>query len=142
MTTLEVVTEFASIVDAPAANIWGVLAAWGCERLWMPHCTASALEGFGIGSIRHLTFTYRPGVSIRESLEAIDPVDLTIRFRVYISTATDALNFGNIKLEPLNDTQTRVTWKGESDQNHAGLKESLDELYEGLNKALSDKLKA
>ncbi|KAH7110268.1 hypothetical protein EDB81DRAFT_672160 [Dactylonectria macrodidyma] len=141
-TTPKVVTKYASLVEAPAANIWGIVTSWGSERLWMPGCTSSTLEGFGIGSVRDLAFSTRPGVTTRETLEAVNATEYTLRFRVYISTAGDALQFGNIKLEPLNDKQTRVIWTGESSLDDEDLKETLDNMYEGFNHAISDLLKA
>ncbi|KAH7022554.1 hypothetical protein EDB80DRAFT_806315 [Ilyonectria destructans] len=140
--TAKFVTEYASVVDAPAANVWGILASWGAEKLWMPNCTASALEGFGIGSVRDLDFTTRPGITTRETLEAINATDYTQRFRVEISTHKDALHYGNVRLEPMNGKQTRVIWSGESSLDDEGMKDSLDQLYEGFNNALSEVLKA
>ncbi|KAM5368687.1 hypothetical protein ACJZ2D_009353 [Fusarium nematophilum] len=141
MNAAKVVTEFASVVDAPAANIWGIVTSWGSERLWMPGCTSSTLEGFGIGSIREPAFSTRPGITAKETLERVNAADYTLRFRVNISSAKDALQFGNIKLEPLNDKQTRVIWKGESSLDDAGLKSTLDEMYKGFNDAISDLLR-
>ncbi|KAG7150746.1 hypothetical protein HYQ46_000307 [Verticillium longisporum] len=140
--TSKFVTRYASVVDVPVRNIWGLLASWGSERLWMPECTFSSLEGFGIGSIREHLFTNRPGMTIRETLVAIDIENYTIRFKVDISVIQDALQYGNIKLTPVSETQTEVVWWGESDLDDETLKESLDKLYESFNIAIAEKLKA
>ncbi|KAH6868920.1 hypothetical protein B0T10DRAFT_419129 [Thelonectria olida] len=141
MNTAKLVTEYASVVDAPAANIWAIVASWGCERVWMPNCTSSTLEGFGIGSVRDFAFSTRPGITTRETLEEINAADYPLRVRVDISTPKNAIQFGNIKLEPLNDKRTRVVWKGESSLDDAGLKGILDQMYEGFNNVISDFLK-
>ncbi|CRK17039.1 hypothetical protein BN1723_017508, partial [Verticillium longisporum] len=140
--TSKFVTRYASVVDVPVKNIWGLLASWGSEQLWMPDCTSSSLEGFGIGSIRELLFTTRPGITTRETLVAVDAENYTIRFQVDISVIKDALQYGNIKLTPVNETQTEVIWWGESDLDDETLKESLDKLYESFNIAIADNLKA
>ncbi|EXL91354.1 hypothetical protein NOF04DRAFT_17993 [Fusarium oxysporum II5] len=138
MNTTTVITEYASVVNAPATEVWGIVASWGCESLWMPNCTSSTLEGYGIGSVRNLAFTTRPGITTKETLEEVNAAEYTLRFRVDISTAKDATQFGNVKLEPLSDKQTRVVWKGESSLDDTGLKGTLDALYEGFNDAISN----
>jgi hypothetical protein len=140
MNTTKVITEYSSVVNAPATKVWGILASWGCESLWMPNCTSSSLQGFGIGSVRHLDFTTRPGITTKETLEEVNAAEYTLRFRVDISTVNDADQFGTVKLEPLSDKQNRVVWKGESSLEDPGLKDTLDALYEGFNNAISNLL--
>ncbi|KAL6402919.1 hypothetical protein AUP68_12247 [Ilyonectria robusta] len=47
-------------VHASIGQVWGILAAYGCESLWFPNVTKSTLEGFGVGSTRSLWFDNGP----------------------------------------------------------------------------------
>ncbi|KXH69016.1 hypothetical protein CSAL01_12179 [Colletotrichum salicis] len=63
--------EVVRVIDAPISDVWAIIAAFGSEKLWFPNVIQSSLEGFGIGSIRTLTFNN--GHVVHERLEIADP---------------------------------------------------------------------
>ncbi|KAJ4156194.1 hypothetical protein NW754_007818 [Fusarium falciforme] len=143
--TIREIAKHTKIIDIGITQVWGIVSAWGCESLWMPDCTSSALEGYGLGSIRVLTFSQFPGMIIRERLEAVDPGNYSLRFRVYRDDLKDMENYGNLKLEAVGPTQTSVQWMGESsledEEAFNAQRERVEDMYLGFTDSLYNLLK-
>ncbi|KAM0287774.1 hypothetical protein ACHAQH_000306 [Verticillium albo-atrum] len=142
---LKTITVQSKTINIPIARVWAIVAAWGCESLWMPDCTSSSLEGFGIGSVRVLEFGEFPGVGIRETLKAVDPSSHSLSFRIYRDDYPDMENHAELKLRAVSETETEVQWTGQSTMTGEDmiktLKARLDALYLGFTDSLYNHLK-
>lgn len=105
------VTKVTKDIHIPIDAVWSLVSAWGSEKLWFPNIQRTSKEGFGIGSIRTLTF--KPGEFIvSERLEIADPATHTIEYAL-IRNPNDAKAKkprGIIQLEDLKGGGTRFSW--------------------------------
>lgn len=112
MTKLMQVTK---TVNAPVGEVWAIISAWGSERLWFPGVSVSSVKGFGIGSVRTLTFA-NANMSVSERLESADPATHTISYSILQNDERMKNPSAQLSLEAIGGgEQTRFTWTGFSD---------------------------
>ncbi|KAK1657883.1 bet V I allergen [Colletotrichum godetiae] len=130
--------EVVRVIDAPISDVWAVIAAFGSEKLWFPNVIQSSLEGFGIGSIRTLTFNN--GHVVHERLEIADPETHTITYLILDGVPNTKSPRGTLKLTTISDIQTRFSWSGESEWTEPSFKPvlagMLDEMFNGCMDAI------
>lgn len=107
--------QVSKIVNAPVDEVWAIISAWGSERLWFPGVTVSSVKGFGIGSLRTLTFA-NANMSVSERLESADPATHTISYSILHKDDRTKNPRAKMSLEAIGGgDQTRFTWTGFSD---------------------------
>ncbi|KAF6843356.1 bet v i allergen [Colletotrichum musicola] len=143
MSNPEKTTEVVKVVDAPIAEVWAIISAFGSERLWFPGVVKSSLEGFGIGSVRTLTFDH--GTVVHERLEVADPETHTIRYLILDGVPNTTNPRGTLQLTAVGENMTQFSWSGASEWTDPAfqpvLADMLDKMFSGCIDALAAKLK-
>lgn len=130
-------TQVSRVISAEIGEVWGIVSAWGSERLWLPGTTKSTLEGFGVGAIRTITMANHSS-PLPERLEAIDATRHTMRYSVFNAELNTAM-FGNIKLNVVDERATQFIWVAET----GPLEDSTrDEVSKALEKTFNAALDA
>lgn len=138
-------------VHASIGQVWGIVAAYGCESLWFPNVTKSTLEGFGVGSTRSLWFDNGPkggeawdDKPVRELLVNADASIYYLRWQVFNDNMGDFQSFSSIKLRPIDDKTTEIDWSGETNfpdgPDRDNLKVFIEAMYTGAMEAVAKKL--
>ncbi|OBR13078.1 Bet V I allergen [Colletotrichum higginsianum IMI 349063] len=134
--------EIVKVIDVPVAEVWAIIAAFGSEKLWFPGVVQSSLEGFGIGSIRALTFD--TGTVVHEKLEIADPKTHTISYLIMDGVPNTTNPRGTLQLSAVGDNQTRFSWSGQSDWTEPSFKPilagTLEEMFTGCIDAIEKKI--
>ncbi|KAM0287775.1 hypothetical protein ACHAQH_000307 [Verticillium albo-atrum] len=139
--------------NAPVAQVWAIVAAYGSEALWMPNVRKVTLEGFGIGSTRSLHIQAGPeGEShwldepVREVLVEASGTDHTLRWQVFNDQFGKNESYSGVRLEAVGETQTKMVWYGDTDiadgSTRENLKVFLEDMYMGCMGAIAEKLGA
>lgn len=129
MTQLMRVTK---TVNAPVDEVWAIISAWGSERLWFPGVAKSSVKGFGIGSVRTLTFA-TANMSVSETLESANPVTHTISYSIHQNDDRMKNPRAELSLEAIGGgDQTRFTWTGFSDWVDPEYQPTLATMLEGM----------
>lgn len=119
----------------PVGRLWAVISAFGCEPIWLPGCTSSSVEGFGVGAIRTMTISNKPYSEAQERLEIVDPEQHLIRFEVVRDDLGDVRNWGIMFLTPVDEERTKLTWIAESTLADTKMVETLraelDSMFNG-----------
>ncbi|KAF6833261.1 bet v i allergen [Colletotrichum plurivorum] len=143
MSNPEKTTEVVKVVDAPIAEVWAIISAFGSERLWFPGVDNSSLEGFGIGSVRTLKFDH--GAVVRERLEVADPETHTIRYLLLDEIPNTTNPRGTLQLTAVGENKTQFSWTGASEWTEPTFKpvlaDMLDKMFSGCIDSLAAKLK-
>lgn len=129
------------IVNAPVDEVWAIISAWGSERLWFPGVTVSSVKGFGVGSLRTLTFA-NANMSVSEKLESADPATHTISYSILQNDDRMRNPRAELNLEAIGSgDQTRFTWTGFSDwvdpEYQPTIATMLENMYNGAIDAVS-----
>jgi hypothetical protein len=132
--------QHSSVVNAPADQIWAIIAAYGSESLWMPTCLTSSLEGFGIGSVRSLVLRPQPDVVVRERLLTVDPVKRTMRFDVQRDDLQGVRSLCDVSLEEVGEGGTRVTYATQTDLEDEELERMIAPGLEGMFRGMVDSI--
>lgn len=107
--------QVSKTINAPVEEVWAIISAWGSERLWFPGVSVSSVKGFGVGSVRTLTFG-DANMSVSERLDSADPATHTISYSILQTDDRMKNPRAEIRLEAMNGgEQTRFTWTGLSD---------------------------
>lgn len=129
MTQLMQVTK---TVNAPVDEVWAIISAWGSERLWFPGVAVSSVKGFGIGSVRTLTFA-TANMSVSERLESADPATHTLSYSILQNDDRMKNPSAQLSLEVLDDgKQTRFTWTGYSEWVDPEYRPTLTTMLEAM----------
>ncbi|KAF9878091.1 bet v i allergen [Colletotrichum karsti] len=135
--------EVVRTINAPISDIWALIAAFGSERLWFPGVIKSSLEGFGIGSVRTLTFDN--GTVVHERLEIADPETHTISYLILDGVPNTTNPRGTLRLTAIDETKTQFSWSGASDWTEPSFKPTLagilDTMFSGCLDSIEAKLK-
>lgn len=125
--------EVSKVIDAPIGEVWAIISAWGSERLWFPGVIKSSVEGFGIGSVRTLTFSDH-SFSVSERLEVADPSTHTISYLILRDDDKMKKSRGTLSLTEVDDdgAKTRFTWTGRSEWIAPELKPQLEDMLDGM----------
>jgi hypothetical protein len=103
-----VVGDVTRIVNVPIGRIWAVTSTFGPEAYYFPGVLKASLKGYGIGSIRHLTFA---DFEVEEILEKVDEATHTTQYRIldgHTLPYTDPV--GVVSLEELGPQKTKIHW--------------------------------
>ncbi|KAL6400031.1 putative polyketide cyclase dehydrase protein [Ilyonectria robusta] len=134
-----ILTEVSRVIPADVGDVWGIISAWGSERLWLPGVTKSTLEGFGVGAIRTITIA-NTSSPIPEKLEAIDAANHTIRYRIFNDDVNTPM-YGNVELNVVDEHNTQFIWVAETgpleDSKRDEMAEALEILYNASLDAIS-----
>ena len=136
--------ESAGYVEAPIDTLWSIVSNFGDIHHWHPDVVASELEsgtGTDPGSVRKLRL--RNGMTIREKLLAISPMDHYYKYSVVDSPLPIQDHESLVRFTPVDDNQTQVTWtagfsvtQGDSTALANGVKAGVLDLgIEGLRTA-------
>jgi mxaD protein len=107
--TIRVVEEIA----ANAADIWDYIGDFGGLARWNPFISDVKAEGAGVGATR--TVKGKAGGTTVEQLDALDPAELSIAYRV-VSTDPPQPVIGmpvTISLQEVAPGRTRISWVAE-----------------------------
>ncbi|KAF4775143.1 bet V I allergen [Colletotrichum scovillei] len=130
--------EVVRVIDAPIADIWAIIAAFGSEKLWFPNVIKSSLEGFGIGSVRTLTFNN--GHVVHERLEIADPETHTITYLILDGVPNTTNPRGTLQLTAISEDKTQFSWSGASEWTEPSfqpvLAGMLEEMFNGCMDAI------
>ena len=137
-------------IDAPIGEVWGLVAGFGAEKAWYPGAKSVSLEGFGLGSVRTFVYAYPGGknkgqeYTFSEELTDCDASKHSMTFQVRRPDYPDMTAFGTTVLESLGPNKTRFRWIAEGsplpDEYMAGLREDLNERFDGLIVAIASQL--
>jgi hypothetical protein len=99
-------------LDHPIETVWARIAAFGGLEHWADGVSACSVEGEGVGAIRTVL---REGRSVRERLEAIDPVGYRLRYKILPphSLPADEVH-GNIELCAPDEGSTEFMWHSDA----------------------------
>ena len=111
-------------VHASAAQVWALVGDFNHWERWLPMVSATRNAGDGISSEAPRTLVLKPGGSeIVESLDAIDPAAMTLKYRIR-KVDVDAFPVNTysatISVKPVGATESIVEWRGayfRADQN-------------------------
>jgi hypothetical protein len=108
-------------IAAPLAEVWGVIAAFGAVKSWMPDVATCALEGDGgAGSIRNVTLKGASGV-VCERLEEIRAADHTVVYSILTPARLPVEGFiGAISLTAQGERATRLAWRARTEKVTGG----------------------
>ncbi|KAL6915201.1 hypothetical protein ACHAP8_005752 [Fusarium lateritium] len=97
------------VIDAPPSEVWLFISAIGAERILIPGCTKSVLlEGQGKGALRRIYFG---DVSFDERILECDHASYKFKYEVIEPSASPARGvLGVVKLEPMGENQTIISW--------------------------------
>lgn len=135
------IMEVSKVIKAPIGEAWGIISAFGGEKLWFPGVVKSSLEGYGVGAVRSLTFANMPK-PVRERLESVDAANHTLRYRIFNEHLKSKSNYATITLEAVDKERTKFTWLGESDLLDPSQKGDLAKFLEGMYHANIDAIAA
>lgn len=135
MTKLMQVTK---IINAPVDEVWAIISAWGSERLWFPGVAVSSVKGFGIGSLRTLTFA-DANMSVSERLDSADPATHTLSYSILQDDDRMKNPRATLSLEAIGGgDQTQFTWTGFSDWVDPEYQPTLATMLEAMYNATID----
>jgi Polyketide cyclase / dehydrase and lipid transport len=104
---LEIV-RLADTIAAPIGEVWGVIAAFGALKAWIPGVASCSQEGDGVGAIRRIRSAF--GVA-DERLEASHAGEHRIVYRVLDPAPLPMKGIvGSMQLTALDPTSTRLDW--------------------------------
>ena len=69
-----------SDIQAPAAEVWGVIGDFNGLPLWSPAIKTSRMDGEGVGAVRHIDII--DGRRLSERLETYDPENMTFSYSI------------------------------------------------------------
>ncbi len=99
-------------LDHPIETIWARIAAFGGLEDWAEGVSACSVEGAGVGAVRTVV---RGGSSVRERLEAIDPIGHMLRYQILPPHRLPAeVVHGNVLLRALGDGRTELVWRSDA----------------------------
>jgi mxaD protein len=130
--TIRVIEE----IEANAADIWDYIGDFGGLARWNPFVSEVRAEGDGVGSIR--TVQGKAGGTTVEELEALDPTELSIAYRV-VSTDPPQPVTGMpvwISLQEIGPGRTKVTWVAEPPVDNPDLEKAVAEGFSARIDAL------
>lgn len=131
-------TQVTKIVNGPVDEVWAIISAWGSERLWFPGVAVSSLKGFGIGSVRTLTFA-NANMSVSERLESADPATHTLSYSILHDDDRMKNPTAKLSLEAMGvGDQTRFTWTGFSDWVDPEYQPTLTTMLEAMYNSTID----
>jgi hypothetical protein len=123
--------EGSGVIDAPVEVVWSLVRDFNNVARWHPDVVESHLEsgsGSEPGAVRALRL--RNGMLIRERLLALSHPELYYSYSVIESPLPMRRHESVVRFDPINTSQTRVTWTARFD------------VMEGDAKALGDGVKA
>ena len=99
-------------LDHPIETVWARIAAFGGLEDWADGVSACSVEGSGVGAVRTVV---RNGNSVRERLEAIDPIGHVLRYQILQPhrLPADAVH-GNVILQSLGADRTEMVWRSDA----------------------------
>jgi hypothetical protein len=111
-------------VHASAAQVWALVGDFNHWERWLPMVSATRDAGDGHSPEAQRTLVLKPGGSeIVESLDAIDPAAMTLKYRIH-KVDVDAFPVNTysstIIVKPVSATESIVEWRGayfRADQN-------------------------
>ena len=130
--TIRVIEE----IEANAADIWDYIGDFGGLARWNPFVSEVTAEGDGVGAIR--TVQGKAGGTTVEELEALDPTELSIAYRV-VSTDPPQPVTGMpvwISLQEIGPGRTKVTWVAEPPVDNPDLEKAVAEGFSARIDAL------
>jgi mxaD protein len=129
-------------IEANAADIWEYIGDFGGLARWNPFVSEVKAEGDGVGTIR--TVQGKAGGTTVEELEALDPTELSIAYRV-VSTDPPQPITGmpvTIGLHEIAPAQTEITWAAEPPVDNPDLEKAVAEGFSARIDALRQALGA
>lgn len=134
--------EVVRVIAAPISEIWAVIAAFGSEKLWFPGVIKSSLDGFGVGSVRTLTFDN--GTIVHERLEVADPKTHTLIYLILDGVPNTTNPRGTLRLTAVDENKTQFSWSGTSDWTEPSFKPVLagilEDMFTGCMDAIATKV--
>lgn len=110
----ETYAEVRRVLDHPVEAVWPLIASFGGLELWVAGVTACRVDGEGPGAVRVLTLGDRV---TRERLDAIDPVDHRLRYRILPPHALPARDVASeISLVAVDAGRTEMVWRSQATQ--------------------------
>ncbi|RBR13189.1 hypothetical protein FVER53590_09869 [Fusarium verticillioides] len=103
-------------INAPIAEVWGMIAGFGAEKAWYPGCLSLSVEGFGIGSIRTFEYEYPEGehkgerYTFSEEMTEVDAANHSMMFRVRRPDYPDVIAYGTTVLDSLGPNKMQFRW--------------------------------
>ena len=129
-------------IEASAADVWDYIGDFGGLARWNPFVSEVKAEGDGVGSIR--TVQGKAGGTTVEQLEALDPTELSIAYRV-VSTDPPQPVTGmpvTISLHEIAPARTEITWVAEPRVDNPDLDKAVAEGFSARIDALRQALGA
>jgi mxaD protein len=136
--TIRVIEE----IEAAAADVWDYIGDFGGLARWNPFVSEVRAEGDGVGSTR--TVQGKAGGTTVEQLEALDPTELSIAYRV-VSTDPPQPVTGmpvTISLHEIAPARTEITWVAEPPVDNPDLDKAVAEGFSARIDALRQALGA
>ena len=102
--------EHEQIINKDAASIWALAGDFNSLNVWHPAVASSELQGEGTtpGDTRLLTLA--DGATINEELLAYEPETMSYQYAITESPLPVIDYVSTLKLEAIDDTQTKVVW--------------------------------
>ncbi|KAF5647808.1 polyketide cyclase dehydrase [Fusarium tjaetaba] len=103
-------------INAPVAEVWGMIAGFGAEKAWYPGCLRLSVEGFGIGSTRTFDYEYPEGehkgerYTFSEEMTEVDAANHSMTLRVRRPDYPDMIAYGTTILDSLGPNKTQFRW--------------------------------
>ena len=129
-------------IEASAADVWDYIGDFGGLARWNPFVSEVTAEGDGVGAIR--TVQGKAGGTMVEQLDALDPTELNIAYRV-VSTDPPQPVTGmpvTISLREIAPGRTHITWVAEPPVDNPDLEKALTAGFSARINALRQALGA
>jgi mxaD protein len=129
-------------MHANAADIWDFIGDFGGLARWNPFVAEVVAEGSGVGASR--TVQGKAGGTTVEELEALDPTELSIAYRV-VSTDPPQPVTGmpvTITLREIAPGRTEIIWTGDPPVDDPALDKAVSEGFAARIDALAQALGA
>jgi hypothetical protein len=99
-------------LDYPIETVWARVAMFGGLEEWVEGVSACSMDGEGVGTVRTVV---RGGGSVRERLEAIDPIGHILRYQILPPHRLPAeAVHGNVLLRALGERRTEMVWRSDA----------------------------
>jgi len=125
-------------LDAPVERVWACFADFGDLSAWAPGRSRVPVDGQGIGAVRTVAGEGRP--TVRERLEAYDPVGHTFSYAMLESPFPFTDYVATVRLRDLGGGRTSIDWSSTFEPR--GLPtEQVAQMIEGIYRMFIARLK-